>query len=276
MNASLPPKASAKLLALGDAEREAHDLLMATTRRLSELAHALPTSSEATSANIEFEQSRLRAKLGVQQTKHAAIAQLNAQIRRWLDQVDSNVELEAVKRLKPKLEKGESPSGGIARMRAEIASLKSERVKVKLAAPTLAEMKALASAHVASLAERGKPKLTIETDKFDLRFGNSESFTARRVGVSEILAWLDPDALAKRLHADIDALPKAANAMSAKAKAERLAQISERLWTLECSEEGIVENSEEGEGPPIARRPDASPAAVLGVIRKRKAQATAA
>jgi hypothetical protein len=276
MNASLPTKASAKLLALGDAEREAHDLLMATTRRLSELAHALPTSSEATSANIEFEQSRLRAKLGVQQTKHAAIAQLNAQIRRWLDQVDSNVELEAVKRLKPKLEKGESPSGGIARMRAEIASLKSERVKTRLAPPTIAEMKASASACVASLAERGKPKLTIETDKFDLRFGNSESFTARRVGVSEILAWLDPDALAKRLHADIDALPKAANAMSANAKAERLAQISERLWTLECSEEGLIEASEEGEGPPIPRRSDASPAAVLGITKKRKAQATAA
>jgi hypothetical protein len=46
---------------------------------------------------------------------------------------------------------------------------------------------------------------------------------------------------------------------------ERLATISVNLAALEHEEEGLIERSEE-DGPVIARRSDASPMAILGLV----------
>ena len=268
----LPAKARAKLETLFDAENDARDLLMATNRRISELSHALATSSESTAANMEHEISRLRAKMGLQQTRHQSIAGLNAQIRLWLDQV-SGFELEAVKRVRVRL-KNESASEAIRRLRGEIAAVKAERGKVQRAAPTIGELKAAASEYVAGLSAKGKPMITAEHGTFGLRFGG-DSFTAR-VDVPSILAWFDGNALTERLHAEIDAMPKPALAMSSKDKAAKEAELTAALAAAEGSEEDLIAELEErGEGPVIQRRQDASPSAILGVAKKLKARAAA-
>jgi hypothetical protein len=89
------------------------------------------------------------------------------------------------------------------------------------------------------------------------------------------LAWLDPKAFAQRLMDELDAAPKPALALSNKAKADKLAMIAVNLAALGHEEEALIAQSEI-EGPALARRPDASPPAILGVIVSERKAATAA
>ena len=113
----------------------------------------------------------------------------------------------------------------------------------------------------------------IEHGKFEMRFG-TETFNPQPDTVCYI-AWLDPDALLKRLKAQIDAMPKPALALNAQAKAQKLAMLKDSLTTLEYEEEAMIAESEV-EGPALARRPDASPGAILGVIVSQRKAVTAA
>jgi hypothetical protein len=81
--------------------------------------------------------------------------------------------------------------------------------------------------------------------------------------VAGVAAWLEPDRFAQRLEDEIDAMPDAPLALSKTAQAKRLAELSDELDGLERKEEALVASAALA-GQDILRRPDASPAAVLG------------
>jgi hypothetical protein len=264
--ANLPFTAREKFRAMEDSENEAQALVSATMRRLSELNKALITGPADEAANIEHEQSRMRARLAQHQESHQAPAAFNVNIRRWLDGLASNATLEAAKALKVKLKSGETHSQAVARLREQIGALRTERTRTELAAPTVEEMKAAAAEHVSKLAERGTPRLAIQHGKFELRF-NPE------LDAGCLLAWFHAAALLKRLEAQIDAMPKPALAVTAKARADRLATIKAELLELERLEESLIVAAEE-EGQSIPRRANADPYAILGlVVARNKADA---
>lgn len=84
-----------------------------------------------------------------------------------------------------------------------------------------------------------------------------------RESIPAILAWMDPDRFLKRLTDAIDKMPPPPFVMSAKARAEKLIAVETELLLCEREEEALIERVEEGEGPPIMRRLNADPRAVL-------------
>jgi len=275
--ASLPFGAREKFRALSDSEIEAQALVSATMRCISELSKALdlnPNGDDA--ANIEHELARLRGKLGEQQTRHHARSTLNAQIRHWLQSLGQDASVEACKPIKVKLGKGETLASGVERLRGQIATLRNERRKVQQAGLPIADAKAAAQAYVDGVVARGRPKIVAEHERFTVTFeALVENAYTPTPDLAAALAWLDPKAFARRLMDELDAAPKPALALSKKAKADKLAMIAAELAALEYEEEALAARSEV-EGPAVARRPDASPAAILGVIVTKEKAATAA
>jgi hypothetical protein len=274
---SLPSGARGKLRALEDSENEVQALVSVTMRRISELSKALdlnPNSDDA--ANIEQELSRLRGRLGEQQTRHHARSNLNAKIRHWLSTIPADASLADAKPVKAKLKAGENLASAVHGLREQIDALHNERRKVEQAGVPLADAKAAAQAYVDSLTIRGRPRIVAEHERFTVTFDALvEGAYTPKPDLAAVLAWLDPKALAQRLMDELDAAPKPALALSNKAKADKLTMIAVSVAALEYEEETLISESEI-EGPALARRPDASPAAILGVIVTKGKAATAA
>jgi hypothetical protein len=74
--------------------------------------------------------------------------------------------------------------------------------------------------------------------------------------VMALLAWYDPDAMLERLMGEIGD----AEGVSAAERERREPALEARILAAERVEEGLIEQSD------IARRPDASPLAILGVV----------
>jgi hypothetical protein len=80
------------------------------------------------------------------------------------------------------------------------------------------------------------------------------------------LAWYDPDHFANRLFQEIDRQLKAADddALSGEERGRKISQLTARRYRLETDEEAFIEQAAM-QGFAIARRMNASPAAVLSV-----------
>jgi hypothetical protein len=87
--------------------------------------------------------------------------------------------------------------------------------------------------------------------------------------VAGVAALSDPDGFARRLEAEIDSMPDAPLALSKTAQAKRLAKLSDEMDGLERKEEALVASAALA-GQDILRRPDAIPAAILGVRITKK------
>lgn len=260
----LPPRVQSKLVAFEDAADEAQTLANGTMRRISELQKALDLNPEGeNAANFEHEISRLRAVLGQHQMRHAERLQLVTQLRTWLGSLHPKTVLKAAPASKIKPAKGESLPSAIHRVRIDIATVRSEIQTVHRAMPRLQDIKANIRKRVEDLAKANKPTMTITHDGFDFRF-ESGGFTLKP-NMTGVLAWLDAESLIRRLEQEVEAMPTPELALSRVQKAKRLAKLSEQLDQLERDEEALVEATLDV-GQAMTRRPDASPAAILGVV----------
>jgi hypothetical protein len=79
-----------------------------------------------------------------------------------------------------------------------------------------------------------------------------------------MVAWLAPDLLTKALFAEIDAVADDNRAMTAVARAERLAELDAQLLAAEQEEEALVRLALD-EGMQADRRAKADPRAVLQI-----------
>lgn len=150
--------------------------------------------------------------------------------------------------------------------RQERLRLLADRRAVRDAPITGAEAKAALTAQVDRLAERGRPDILGVAEQggqlgFRMLPGD---FTGIPDSIS-LIAWACRDQLLAKLSAELDDVIDDAAALGAEERAERLAEIAAQLADAERREEGLIELAGV-RGITIPRRPDADPAAVLGVV----------
>jgi hypothetical protein len=272
----LPSAARAKFLALQGMATEARDLAASAQGRLRALQDELnsDTLPDGQLTGIEREVERLIAVRTKQNERHALLLELVNNVRRYIQAMPpGGVSLEAIKQPAPKLLKGESLNDALTRVRDQITAVKGHRYAVASAAPPKAVRKEAARRYVDEMAKLGAPNITIRDGKFEVAFGagTAKSFVPQSVkGAAQLFAWIDPAAFLKRLTDAIDAMPEPVHVMDTDERDRRILTLTSDLEKLEIEEESIVEAAAD-DGIEVLRRPDASPAAVLGVrTRQRK------
>lgn len=265
----IPPFARAKMAALEATADQMRTLELATGRRIRDLEDTIGNMPDAPGTeDLEHELSRLRSVMVEQQSRHREKSNLVAQLRGWLRNLPPQANLVDARRSKPAMKKGETVSQAVARIRDEIADLKSKVALVKQAKPPVAEIKKQARAFVQRLAEQGRPAITAGYDQFEIKFATSSWSPAPNLGAA--LAWLDADRLVHRLEQEIDAMPKPVMALTASERSEQYASLRTELAALERTEERLIDAAAD-DGQDIARRVDADPRAVLSVSDSNEA-----
>lgn len=262
----LPTLARVKLERLIQAEQDARDAAAAVSRRLSDTNRALATAPASEAPSIEAESSRLLSRQADLAAKHRNLADINAALTRWLSTATGT--LEYVKPAKAALQKGETISAGIIRLRGRIAALSAERAKVMQARVPATDLKASAIQYVDALAQRGGPRIIADHARdFEVQFPAGETWEDKGLAAKlpAILAWLDPETFKARLIETINKMPEPPLTMTGKARAERLVALEAELLQCGREEEALITACEEGEGPLVMRRLMADPRAVLGL-----------
>lgn len=263
---TLPQYAQAKLLRLMEQEQQALILVHTTTQRISELQRAIGNNPRSESADdwrreVTFQQNTLT----VRQTRHRALAGLNANLRLYLEKLPADVEATASKPTNIKLQEGEDYSDAVDRIRGQIAALNAEKMRVDRATMTKEERKATIAGWVERQRERARPFMNWPKDgnpiiRFDT---NLIDANAPIRDVPAMLCWLMPNTMAKRLCEEIDTAPDV-NSMCKEDKAERLKDIAKETLAWSRQEEAIIALAETKDQF-IVRRFDADPRAVLGL-----------
>jgi hypothetical protein len=218
---------------------------------------------------------RLQHRRGEASNKHAELSALVNNLKTWVNKVRGT--LEVVEPASVKLEQGEAIAAAVERTRDSISALQSRLQNISDAPPPKAEDKRRAAALVAERGKRGRPRYDSRSDRLAIEHVDPQTqdiHTAVNDFVN-VLAWFAPDLLLAAYTRDIDEAPERAHALLPEERSRRLAELSGQLETLERSEEALIEQAAAA-GIEIARREDASPAAVLGVrLQQRHAQAVA-
>jgi hypothetical protein len=251
----LPEGARAKLLLLEGAALDALDAARSAHERLNGLGQ-----------RDDPNRARLANVIETQRERHAELSALVSGARQWLRELPPNAALEAAPPRPVETVTGESLKEALAARRRRIRELRLDLRRVSLAPPPKADQKRQARGFVKGLAERGRPKLKIDRGQFEADFSDPMADFGVTAGfVASALAWLDPEALAKRLEAEIDAQPEAPLSLTESARAKRMAELGGEIDKLEREEEALIAAAAE-QGQDVLRRADADPAAVLGVV----------
>lgn len=267
----LPTLAQVKLDRLDTNAIELHDAVGSVARRASELSRARSTAPASELASMDNELARLQDRLVDLQERHRNLANLVANIKHWLSVTTGAYEMAKLSRAMPEGTKStRTPAQAVSNVRAQIKALRSERARVLQSALPVVDIKKQASAYVAAQRERGRPKLSFDHGRpFQAQFDTSvEGAWTAKLDIGAALAWLDPLAFENKLHEAIDRMPHPALTMSSDERAAKLLELEAELLARERDEEAIVELSEE-QGAAIARRLDADPRAVLGIVIAR-------
>jgi hypothetical protein len=272
MTMKLPTEARNKFAAIAQAADEAATIARRSVERVNDLRKALGNNpNHASAEEISDEIARLQLTLPLQQQRHRDLAALVTNLRGFIEGLGPHVALSTAK--VPKLNlTDETVKQAIERTRDEIATVRSDLSLVQVAPPPKAELRKRVKAHVQDLAERGCPVVSVDANRTNLAF-RWRSYQALTPGMSgddvaATLAWLFPDDMTKRLLAEVDRMPEPAIALSADDKRNRVAELKAKIDALEREEEALVEKAH-ADGYVVARRPDALPAAVLGVVIAR-------
>jgi hypothetical protein len=273
----LPSSADSKLGALIDSASEAQAVVNSTLDRIRELEHGIynnPNGDRAKEWGQEL--TRLTARRSAQQARFASLSTTVTAIKTWLAGLPANIVFEAVEPPALALKDGETITEAVERIRGEIAATQRELTRVRNAALPVETIKQQAEAYVTSLVERGRPSIHCGHDTAFTASIPSHGWTVKSP-VLELLAWVDPQKLLQRLHAQIEADATATDQLrlTAVERGELLAAMAAVLDDLERTEEALIERASDT-GQLIERRHDASSAAILGVkAAKRKAKVAA-
>jgi hypothetical protein len=218
---------------------------------------------EEEAAAVEAELVKIGKAIDEAQDEHgrrrdraAAAQRVHVAVMTWLKGLRPDTALEAVAVVDAKARRNEPIADAIIRTRQEILEVQHELGNVKTAPMSRGEAEAAIRHQVEELAARGRPTLDTVGGNFNLR-------SWRTADVAGVLSWLFRDRVIEALTAQLgdDA---AAGLSAADRAAARTKELKTRLDGLERQEEMLVVQAL-GEGVACDRRPDASPACVLGV-----------
>lgn len=261
------------LLSLQDRAAELRGAKLGVTERLAEAVEALHYAERAIRHQEQAPQgrvnhdaiARLKADLPAKRAERDRLRALDESLgARWgeakalparLAEALAGVPAEAIREAPPiRIPKGATIDG----LRKQIADLAAEAEAVQSApAPRSDAAKRIAAA-VEALAARGARPVDARR-----RSGDPARIADALHGDSGLhfLVWAFREEIAAKLIAE---LPKDGPTVLTDRQQQRLAELAEERLRLERVEEALVEAAE-AEGRTIARRPDASPWAILGV-----------
>jgi hypothetical protein len=259
----LPAPAKAKLAALQITRMSSEDAARAIQGRLAGFGSIRDRGDQELVDRLAAEANRLAAR-------HRELSAIGHKINQWLMEL-RGVVLESAPAIAVKLKDGETLVEAIDGARQEIAATVAKLQLVKRSPLPLEDRKQKAAEYVAALGRQARPVIGFGTaDQFMLRF--KDDVVASTSDVLALACWIQPEAVLDALIRDIEALPMPGDLRPLPAH-ERLAatrELEAQLMALERKEESLIERAA-GEGVEVLRRPDASPAAVLGVVIAAKA-----
>jgi hypothetical protein len=139
----------------------------------------------------------------------------------------------------------------LARPPTRIAAIRQERVRIQQAPPHKADIKLKAREYVEAMIAKGRPRIiaTHEAPFFGVNFDAmvAGAWTTQQ-DVAAAMCWLDPAAFAKRLNAEIDAMPQNEFSISHRERNQRLRLADQDLFQLERCEELLIAQGEEDVG----------------------------
>jgi hypothetical protein len=257
-NVALPPEAKSKLQNLELARMAAEDAGRAAAIRLNGLPHDIDPELRAALEHERDQQGRRHSQL------HLLISRLNE----WLARL-RGVTLELA--LPPSIEQsGKDLSAAISSVRAEIAALHRELVNVRAAPLPASDASDLVDEFVAGLIRQGRPSVSIVGDRLRVNY-RGDLVTAE--DLVALLCWLAPGVVCAALERELP--EQHSNALPKSARLERVSELETALTERETLEEALIEAAHGARLVDVLRRPDASPACVLGV-RIAQAQAQVA
>lgn len=274
-NPTLPAKVHDKLFRLADQEQQALVLSHSAVNRISELqkAIAINPADDDRIAAFRRELTNVQSSLEQHQDRHRDLAGLNGRLRAFLERLPVNVQLAEAKPVRLKLQDGESYLAAVERVRRDIISVVSERIRVDQSAPPRSDVKRRVKAWIEQRGHLARPAVTATHDAFTVQFQTYlDNATAPILDIAAALAWFDPNGFERKINELIDGMPEPRLALTASEKSERLRDLRDRLYERERLEETLIMAAEE-QNQVILRRPTASPNAVLGIIVRSMANA---
>ena len=244
----LPEAARAKLSDIEAQRCIAEDLLRGCAQRINSLPR---------------EAVELRERLVVERDKHAerhrSLSMIVSRCNQFWSELRANVALEVAPAVEIKLKASETCAAALAATREQIAGAQRELVQVRKAPLCRSSQEEAIRAHLSRLVQR--PKIG-----FDARGGALVTWVedmATMDGVLGLLAFVLPEQVSAAFAHDLE--PESPGAVSPLEREKRISELSVSLLALERTEEALIERAA-SEGIELARRGDASPVAVLGVV----------
>jgi hypothetical protein len=167
------------------------------------------------------------------------------------------------------------PEGDLAFLRDQIAKLKEVRGMVSQAIPLADELATIVKQYVERIAADYRPRLTMTTGGGLLADFAYVNVVGNPLAPFGVLCWVARDLVTARLTAEVAAqIGAGTGTMTAEQRGQWMQQSAELMDAAERTEEALVEAAL-ASGVDVARRYDASPAAVLGVVLSNMAAAAA-
>jgi hypothetical protein len=230
---------------------------------------------------LSAELARVTSLKAERTTSWQIASQVLRVVEQWLrDGKPRGTTLEAVE-TEPKLLKGETITDAITRLRKAVAELQAGLHRIRSAPLPASHAKRKARQQVAQLAERGGAnvsallveqsdgKLQFQREMLRVQMHNIPKAPAA-IGYGEVIdpvalaAWLDPQALLKKLDAEIDSKSDDKAALTPEARQQREAEVMADLLAAETEEAALVFQAQ-SRNLPVEHRADISPLAILGM-----------
>ena len=282
MSSILTPRATAKMNLLKTHCDDLQATANAAVKRTGEIRHATAfktpaaspypdlrqpasrPSAEASALIAELEREQAHAQ--VQQAKAANARQLISQIEFWQTSLPNGATLADAKLPVFDAKMYSSVHDELAAIREKIGKLAVELKRTNQSVPTRAEREAAAKRWVTALVAKGEPTIHATHAKFDVKFTQVDGTMMSKTDTAlAIAAWaVGPEAFLKRILQSIKDQPDDKLALTAEGKVRQVKAIRDDLLQAEREEEAIIEYASTLDMF-IARRPLASPLAVLGL-----------
>lgn len=217
-------------------------------------------------AKLDKELATARAEQFSRQDQAAAAGRTLTQVAQWINNLRHDRVLEPVEIEPVASKRGEALGDVVLRLRRKVLDLKHEAEETEAAALPAPELKARARAHLAELKAEAAIKIDFQTGRIE---------TPPAHLVLGLIACAIPGAVQLQLDRMIDAIPAVSSGIGADEKAKRLSDLKRELDHAERQEEAAIVAAISA-GVNVHRRPDAGPAAVLGVKVTKAAKALAA
>jgi hypothetical protein len=252
VSVALPDAAKSKLQELSLTREAALDAARSAANRLN-------NSPRDTDKQIL---NRLTQERDRHNYRHAQLSQLLSRVNQWIMELRGGT-LTLAPQINVELRSNETLNTAISNMRSEIAALHQQLAIVRRAPLPVSDQKQAALDYVARLARTARPNISVVKDT--LRVTWHDDIIAGKDDALALLAWVAPDQVLATLERAIEQQPTPINSMPANERIARVSELEDQLQELEAREEALISRAS-NEGIEVLRRPDASPACVLGVV----------